>query len=116
MNNPLSGEAKNAGRNIEMQLLASHSPINMTKMSERAGVESTRLNFMTGLNNPTDRLAADLGNRSARSSQPPPTSKEVIDLRHTFVNRLAYYSEDGIEMYSKEVTAIRPTKVFKDLD
>jgi hypothetical protein len=47
---------------------------------------------------------------------PPLTSKDRCDIRYTYINKLAKYTHAGIELYCKELKAIRNIKVFRDLN
>lgn len=79
-------------RNIEMQLLAAHNPLNMARMSERA-VDTNRQSLIHP-NIPRMTLRAD-------NELLPMTSKDTEDIRHTYINKLALYTRDGVELYEK---------------
>jgi hypothetical protein len=58
--------------------------MNLAHMSERA-VDTNRLSL----------LVPNLARLSARNPDPnsaPPTSKDTIDIRHTYVNKLGHYT------------------------
>jgi hypothetical protein len=95
-----------------MQLLSNRTPFNFTRMSERA-VDTNRLSFMSSTPmNANQRLSAIRNNLGDE----PNSTKDRTNINYTYINKLAKYTRDGIELYDKELKYIRNTKVFRDLN
>jgi hypothetical protein len=95
-----------------MQLLSNRTPFNFTRMSERA-VDTNRLSFMSSTPmNANQRLSAIRNNLGDE----PNNTKDRTNINYTYINKLAKYTRDGIELYDKELKYIRNTKVFRDLN
>jgi hypothetical protein len=96
-----------------MQLFSSQNLVIFTRMSEKTAYTNLLSFINVAPSNRSNTLSSARSNMNGEQSL---TSKNKSNIRYTYINKLARYTRAGIELYDKDLKAIRNIKVCRDLN